>query len=48
LLWSASLMTKRAWSRAISLASPARFTESSTASKSLQARTGDHCPGPVV
>jgi hypothetical protein len=31
------LMTKRAWSRATSLASPACFTESSTASKSLQA-----------
>jgi hypothetical protein len=29
------LMTKRAWSRATSLANPARFTESSTASKSL-------------
>ena len=34
-LVSASLMTKRAFSRATSLARPAAFTESSTASKSL-------------
>lgn len=34
-LASESLMTKRALSRATSLASPAAFTESKTASKSL-------------